>query len=406
MPGIQAFPQSSLLYDIISRNSAVDSAPHDCHLKGLSQMTRKSSARSSRRLQGDSLAALILFLSMTLLALAGPGLVPLPGGSLFSLFAPFSPDLAAAQETTRHLEPVRFIPQWQPQAQFAGYYVALEKGFYRQQGLQVEILQGGPDRQPPEMLKTGAADFGTLFLAAGIVRRARGLKLVNLCQVAQHSALMLVARKSAGITLPPDINGKKVGLWGEDFQAQIHAFFRKYHLQVETIPQGTTMNLFLRGGVDVASAMLYNEYHLLLNAGLNPGELSTFLMSDYGFDFPEDGIYCLEKTFRDRPRVCRAFVQASIAGWQYAFAHPEEALDIVMKYVNSAHVPTDRVHQRWMLLHMRTAILANGPEGAIGGLKRGEYYWVAQTLKADGIIQTIPDYAHFYPNGVNRDEKK
>jgi NitT/TauT family transport system substrate-binding protein len=295
-----------------------------------------------------------------------------------------------------HLPKVNFIPQWQPQAQFAGYYVAYEKGFYWQRGLDVRILRGGPDWPPSQMLAQGRADFGTMFLAAGIVRRARGLKLVNICQLAQHSALMLVAKKSSGITEPEDINGKRVGVWGEDFRGQLDAFFRKYHLKVKTVPQGTNLNLFLRGGVDVASAMWYNEYHLLLNAGLNPNELNAFFLAAYGFGFPEDGIYCMERTYQDKPAICRQFVQATIAGWRYAFAHPKEALDIVMKYVNAAHVPTNRIHQKWMLERMRTMILAGGPRGPIDDLDPKDYQRAAETLKEDGTIKDIPDFAQFY----------
>ncbi|HEY9072785.1 MAG TPA: ABC transporter substrate-binding protein, partial [Desulfobaccales bacterium] len=173
---------------------------------------------------------------------------------------------AVAQET--RLPQVSFIPQWQPQAQFAGYYVAYEKGFYRERGLDLKILRGGPEWPPSEMLAQGRADFGTMQLTAGIVRRARGIKLMDICQLAQHSALMLVAKRSSGIIEPEDMEGKKVGLWGEDFRGQLDAFFHKYHLKVHVVPQGATLNLFLRGGVDVASAMWYNEYHLLLEAGL------------------------------------------------------------------------------------------------------------------------------------------
>jgi NitT/TauT family transport system substrate-binding protein len=306
------------------------------------------------------------------------------------------------------LDTVSFIPQWQPQAQFAGFYVAYEKGFYRERGLEVKILRGGPERPPSEMLAQGRADFCTLQLAGAIVRRSRGLKLVDICQLSQHSALMLVAKRSSGIIEPEDINGKKVGVWGEDFRGQLDAFFRRYHLKVHTVPQGTTLNLFLRGGVDVASAMWYNEYHLLLNTGLNPEELTAFFLAAHGLNFPEDGIYCLEKTYKDRPRVCRAFVQGTIAGWQYAFAHPEEALDIVMKYVDEAHVATNRVHQQWMLERMQTMILAAGPRGPIGGLDPADYDRAAATLKDDGTIKEIPDFSKFYcdcDTSYEKDEK-
>jgi NitT/TauT family transport system substrate-binding protein len=306
------------------------------------------------------------------------------------------PPLASAQEA--NLKKVSFIPQWQPQSQFAGYYVAYEKGFYRQHGLDVKILRGGPDWPPSELLSKGTADFGAMMLTTGITKRAQGAPLVNIAQMVQRSALMLVAKKAGGIMRPEDINGKKVGLWGDDFQGQPRAFFRKYNLKVTTIPQGATLNLFLRGGVEVASAMWYNEYHLLLNAGLDPGELTTFWLADYGLNFPEDGIYCLEETVKRHPQRCRNFVKASIEGWQYAFAHPEEALDIVMQYVQAANVPTDRVHQKWMLKCMQDIMLPAGSHLPMGTLKEAAYNQVAGELKKDGVIKTIPNFSSFFVN--------
>lgn len=107
-----------------------------------------------------------------------------------------------------------FIPQWIPQAQFAGYYVAYEKGFYRKKGIDLQILKGGPERPPSEWLDRGVADFGTLMLSQAIKKRVEGVKLVHIGQIIQRSALMLVAKKSRGIRVPTDLQGKKIGLWG------------------------------------------------------------------------------------------------------------------------------------------------------------------------------------------------
>jgi NitT/TauT family transport system substrate-binding protein len=299
---------------------------------------------------------------------------------------------------------VSFIPQWHPQAQFAGYYVAYEKGFYQRHGLDVKILKGGPDRPPSELLARGRADFGTMFLTTGIIQRSRGEKLVNLAQIVQRSALMLVAKKTSGINTPADLNGKKVGLWGEDFQGQPQAFFRKYGLKVRVVPQSATLNLFLRGGVDAASAMWYNEYHLILNTGVNPQELTTFMLADYGLNFPEDGIYCREDQVRDHPERCRRFVRASLEGWRYAFQHPQEALDIVMKYVEAANVPTDRVHQKWMLERMRDIIEPPGTDAPWGILRQADYQRVAEELQESGLIQQIPAFSQFFFNCVDQDE--
>ncbi len=310
---------------------------------------------------------------------------------------------AEAQETG--LARMSFLPQWTPQSQFAGYYMAREKGFYRRHGLELTIRRGGPDWPASKLLAQGEVDFATLFLANGIEKRARGGKLVNIAQIVQRSALMLVARKSRGIQVPADINGKRVGLWGEEFRLQPRAFFRKYNLQVREVPQAGTLNLFLRGGVDVASAMWYNEYHQLIDAGVNPDELTTFPMADYGMNFPEDGIYCLEETVKQHPERCRAFVAASLEGWRYAFAHPDEALDIVMAYVRAANVPTNRVHQKWMLERMRDIIQPPGWDHPMGMLTAEAYARVAGVLKDHGLITHIPKFSEFYRPMVTADEK-
>ncbi|MBI5586060.1 MAG: ABC transporter substrate-binding protein [Deltaproteobacteria bacterium] len=293
------------------------------------------------------------------------------------------------------LEPATFIPQWIPQAQFAGYYVAYEKGFYRRQGIDLRILPGGPDRPASEWLKKGMADYGSLMLAQAIKMRAAGLKLVHIGQVVQQSALLLVAKKSRGIRDPQDLQGKKVGLWGDEFRIQPQAFFQKHRLRVRPVAQSETVNLFLRGGVDAASATIYNEYHLLLNAGLDPGELTTFHYADYGLNFPEDGLYCLESTFEKKPDLACRFVQAALEGWQYAFDHPEEALDIVMQYALAAQTGTNRSHQRWMLKKMRELVGPPGSGRPPGQLAVADYERVGQTMLRQGIIATLPPFEVF-----------
>lgn len=291
---------------------------------------------------------------------------------------------------------ISFIPQWLPQAQFAGYYVAYEKGFYQKRGLKVNILKGGPDFPASELLHTGQADIGTMFLTTAIVKRAKGYKFLNIGQMVQRSALMLVAKKSSGIKKPADIRNQRVGLWNAEFEIQPKAFFRQNGLKVKIIPQNSTMNLFLRGGVALASAMWYNEYYQIILAGINPDELTTFLLSDYGLKFPEDGIYCLESTYKKDPQRAQNFVQASLEGWQYAFKHPEEALDIVMKYTNAAQVATNRVHQRWMLSRMQDIILPPGSRIPLGCLEKKTYLQVARELKKNGLIHMIPKYSRFH----------
>jgi NitT/TauT family transport system substrate-binding protein len=305
----------------------------------------------------------------------------------------FSPT-AAAQE--RQPVTVSFIPQWIPQSQFAGYFAAYEQGIYRSHGLEVKILRGGPDFPPSELLEKGTAQFGTMFLSTALQKRAQGTKLVNIGQVVHRSSLMLIAKKSRGIHTPQDLNNKKVGLWGAEFQIQPQAFFKNHNLSVTTIPQSTTINLFLRDGVDVASAMWYNEYHLVLNAGIDADEMTTFFFSDDDLNFPEDGIYCLEETYRQNPDLCCRFVRASLAGWRWAFEHQTEALDMVMRYTTEGNVGTNRVHQKWMLERMKDIILLPGSVDPTGMLAEEEYQRVAQGLKKSAFIATVPPYSEFF----------
>lgn len=291
---------------------------------------------------------------------------------------------------------VSFIPQWIPQAQFAGYFAAYEQGIYRSHGLEVNIFRGGPDFPPSELLEKGTAQFGTMFLSTALQRRTQGTRLVNIGQVVQRSSLMLIGKKARGIHTPEDMNGKKVGLWGAEFRIQPQAFFKNYNLSVTTIPQSTTINLFLRDGVDVASAMWYNEYHLVLNAGIDPDEMTTFFFSEHDLNFPEDGIYCLEETYRQDPDLCCRFVRASLEGWQWAFEHQKEALDIVMRYTADGNVSTNRVHQKWMLERMKDIILLPGSSTPSGMLKEEDYERVAQGLKKAGFIATVSPYSAFF----------
>jgi NitT/TauT family transport system substrate-binding protein len=315
---------------------------------------------------------------------------------LFYLLMSFFLPVPAILAQSPVLDKVSLIPHWLPQAQFAGYYVAAEKGIYRKYGLEVEMLRGGPDRPASESLQKGEADFALMMLTTALSKRAQGVKLVNIGQIVQRSTMMLVAKKSRGILHPADLNLKKVGLWGPDYQIRPRAFFQHFNLSVKVIPQGANMDLFLRGAVDAAMAMGYNEYHLLLNAGLNPEELTTFLFADYGLNFPEDGIYCREETLRAQPRLCRQFVRASLEGWRYAFAHLEEALDIVQQYQDAAHVASTRVHQKWMLTHMQAAIIPVDSPVPLGKLLSETYYQVAQVLKKGQLINHVPNYSDFY----------
>ncbi|MDQ5987830.1 MAG: hypothetical protein CSYNP_03576 [Syntrophus sp. SKADARSKE-3] len=300
-----------------------------------------------------------------------------------------------ATALAQSIKKASFMPLWSPQAQFAGYYTALDKGIYRKHGIDLTIINGGPDYSSSEYLRSGKTDFAVLWLTTAIQERASGVRLVNLAQIIQQSSMMLIAKKSSGIKTPADMNGKKVGLWGGPFAIPPHTFFKKYGLHVREIPQSYTVNLFLRGGIDVASAMWYNEYHTILNAGFDPDELNIFLFKDYGVNLPEDGLYALEETVSKDPALAQAFVQASLEGWNYAFAHPDEALDIIIKYMRQAKIPANRTHQKWMLERMQDLITPPAGRGGIGLLWQADYETTGQILIKNRVIKELPGFKTF-----------
>jgi NitT/TauT family transport system substrate-binding protein len=314
-------------------------------------------------------------------------------GAMVLLLAACAVAFPAAAEDS--LKKASLMPLWSPQAQFAGYYAALDKGIYARYGIDLTIHTGGPGHSPAQSLRNGEADFAVLWLITALQHRVAGTKLVNVAQIIQRSSMMLISRKSSGIGTLADMNGKKVGLWGGDLAIPPHALFAQYGVKVLEVPQSGTVNMFLRGGIDVTSAMWYNEYHTILNAGIDPEQLNVVSLHEYGMNFPEDGIYTLEKSLLKDPALTDAFVRASLEGWRYAFAHPDETLDIVIKYMREAQIPANRMHQKWMLDRMRDLIMPGNGQETPGLLNEQDYAAVVSAIRQDGQVQNYPDYNSF-----------
>ncbi|MBE9535487.1 MAG: ABC transporter substrate-binding protein, partial [Proteobacteria bacterium] len=168
-----------------------------------------------------------------------------------------------AQAAEEGLDKASLLLQWTPQAQFAGYFMAQEKGFYRQQGIDLTIIPGGPDKVVSDSLATGKVSFGTMFLSTALKRRAAGMPLVNIGQIIQDSTLMLIARTGTGIESIADLDQKKVAIWANEFQIQLRMLFDQEGIEVVVVPQGGTMDLFLYGAASATSGLWYNEYHTI-----------------------------------------------------------------------------------------------------------------------------------------------
>lgn len=294
------------------------------------------------------------------------------------------------------LTPVKLILQWYPQTQFAGFYIAKNKGFYANYGIDLKIISGGPDANPSQMLADKMADFGTMFLSSAIKSYDSGLKLVNVGQIVQRSALMLIARKGTGINTIKDLHGKRIGMWNEEFQLQPRALFKREGIKVNLIRQSPSFDLFMRGGLDAVPAMWYNEYHTLSSYGLDYNEMVTFFFNDLGFNFPEDGIYCLRSTLNKKSDMVHNFVKATAKGWDYTFAHPEEALNIVLSIMKKKKIRANKSHQRWMLDRMKDIILLDKNTKPDMVLGKTEYEFVVNTLLKLGFISNAPVYYDFY----------
>lgn len=289
-----------------------------------------------------------------------------------------------------------FMPQWLPQAQFAGYYMALEKGFYEKEGLQVQIIHPNTSRIATESLKKKEVDLISLFLVTAITAKENGVNLVNVGQISQNSALMIVAKKNKNINSINDLQQKKVGIWKSGFDEIPRAFMAAHHIQVNWIPILSSINMFIENGVDTMTVMSYNEYDQIINAGFNPDELTVFRFSDLGFNIVEDGIYALDSTREMKAIEIKKFVRATLKGWEYAEKNREETILVVLEWMKKEHVPTNYAHQRWMLEQMLLLLKSSNPNILKGQLSEYDYNKAQQVLFQNGVIQIKIPFQSFY----------
>lgn len=294
------------------------------------------------------------------------------------------------------LTEVRLALHWFPQAQFAGYYVALEKGFYTDAGIRLTILPGGPDTVPADRLSSGEVQFATMFLSSAIERRLAGISLVNIAQIVQRSALMIVTKEKTGITTIADLEGSQVTMWGNEFQLQAWALFKQKGVNVSVVPSSGSMELFLKDAVPATLAMWYNGYHTILSSGYREKELQSFFFKDTDFDFPEDGMYCLSSTVKDTPDLVNAFIEATLKGWEYTRSHEEESLDIVASAMEKVKIPFSKGHQRWMLDKMKDIMQPKDAKTAIGTLSSSSFKTVVDTLVDAGFNDTRLSFEEFF----------
>ncbi len=288
--------------------------------------------------------------------------------------------------------------KWVTQAQFAGYYVAADQGFYADEGLEVEIKPGGPDISPPQVLAGGGADVILDWMPSALATREKGLKLVNIAQPFKSSGMMLTCRKDTGITSPEDFRGKTLGVWFFGNEYPFLSWMSQLGIPtdgsangVTVLKQGFNVDPILQKQADCVSTMTYNEYWQIIDAGLSADDLVVFKYEDQGVSTLEDGIYVLEDALADaafEDKMVR-FVRASMKGWKWAEENPDAAAEIVLD--NDATGAQTEQHQKRMM-----GEIAKLTAGSDGTLDPADYERTVETLMkggSDPVITKAPEGA-------------
>ncbi|WP_116082383.1 ABC transporter substrate-binding protein [Tropicimonas sp. IMCC34011] len=273
--------------------------------------------------------------------------------------------------------------KWVTQAQFAGYYVAEEKGFYDEAGLDVTIKPGGPDIAPEQVIAGGGADVIVTWMAAALAARERGVPLVNIAQPFATGGLQLTCLAETGIETPEDFPNRTLGVWFFGNEYPFYAWMAQLGIDtdgadesgVTVLKQAFNVDPLLQGQADCISTMTYNEYGQVLDAGYTEEELVNFNYLDEGVGMLEDGLYVQEEDLEDPAFVDKMarFVSASMEGWRYAEANPEEAAQIIID--NDTTGAQTLEHQVYMMNEV-----AKLTEGSDGTLDPEDYRQTVDTL--------------------------
>lgn len=306
---------------------------------------------------------------------------------------------ASASPSSAKLTKITLQLKWVPQAQFAGYYAASLKGFYKAQGLDVTLKNGGPDIIPEQVVASGQAQFGVNWLPSLLAARDKGTLLVNIAQVFARSGMTQLTWKSSGITSIAKMKGKKVANWLGGNQYELFAALTKAGMHpdknqgVTIVQQPFDMGLLLKSQVDSASAMTYNELAQVLESK-NPktgklytlADLNVIKMQDAGTGMLEDGLFSTASWLKSAANQAIAvkFIVASLQGWIYCRDHQAECVQMTLK-----EGPTlPKGHQTWMMNEINKLVWPSS--SGIGIMNAGDYGRTASISKQFGVIKKAP----------------
>lgn len=254
--------------------------------------------------------------------------------------------VAHTEHTEVQNDTIVFMPQWTAQAQFAGYYVAETMGFYREAGVKVRIEHPSATLSAMERLRRKECHATTMQLCQALEIMDGGMPMVNILQTSMNNAMVIVSARNKN---PLTQKGERVGIWSVGFGQLAMCMSIKDNLNYQWVRFAQNVNLFVAGALDATLAMSYNEYYQLMQAGISMNDQNVYRFCDHGYNIQEDGLYVSREYYEEHRDQAKRFAAASRKGWEWAAQHPEETLDIVMKYVERDHVATNRVMQRLML---------------------------------------------------------
>ena len=299
---------------------------------------------------------------------------------------------ASASPRSAKLTKVTLQLKWVPQAQFAGYYAASLKGFYKAQGLDVTLKNGGPNIVPETVVASGQADFGVDWLPSLLAARDSNTPLVNIAQVFARSGMTQLTWKSSGINTIAKMKGKKVANWLGGNQYELFAALTKAGMDpsknqgVTIVQQPFDMNLFLKKQVDSASAMTYNELAQVLETGVKASQINVIKMQAVGTGMLEDGLFSTEKYLSSpaNQAIAVKVIAATLQGWIYCRDHQAECVQMTLK-----EGPTlPKGHQAWMMNEINKLIWPSA--SGIGIMNKADYARTASISKQFGVIKKAP----------------
>ncbi|MBD2100901.1 ABC transporter substrate-binding protein [Leptolyngbya sp. FACHB-261] len=313
------------------------------------------------------------------------------------------------------LVPVRLQLKWFPQAQFAGYFIAKQKGYFQDEGLDVELLPIG-DQSPIQTVVSGGSDFGTTWISDLLVARQQGLPVVHIAQMFQKSGFRLVSLKEKNITSPEQFKGKKIGVWPSGNEYPALAVLKKYNLtssldskvtnpDIQAVTYPFDPGLVFPKQVDVVSAMSYNELNQIVGLGYSLDKLNVISAPDLGVNLLEDLVFTTEETlnaanFKDSGlsgvEIGAKLLRASLKGWDDAVKDQATAVTTVLPICGntckgSGATADPKDHQTWQMAEIAKLYQA-GPtlEGKAGYLDPVAYKASVELLKGVGILTADP----------------